>query len=53
MVRGKTAMDLLVYSIVLSVIFAVAGNGLVKTAESFLDARAEEAGHVEISQRYR
>ncbi len=46
-------MDLLVYSVVLCVVFVVAGSGLVKTAESFLNTRAVEAGHVEISQRYR
>ncbi len=46
-------MDLLLYSIILSVVFVAAGNGLVKATAVFLDERAAEAGKVEISQRYR
>lgn len=46
-------MDLLLYSLILSVIFVAAGNGIVKTTAAFLDERAAKAEKVEISQRYR
>ncbi len=46
-------MDLLLYSIILSIVFVAAGNGLVKATAAFLDERAAEAEKVEISQRYR
>lgn len=45
-------MDLLVGSVVLSIVCVVTGNELVKKIEVFLDQRAEAVNHAARYERY-
>ena len=49
---GIPTMDLLIGSVVLSMVCVVTGNELVKKIEAFLDQRAEVVNHAEYYQRY-
>ncbi len=46
-------MVLIACSIILSVIFVYAGNGIVHTVASFLDERAETEKMESVPQRYK